>query len=138
MTRSDSATRVRSKRLAIGAFASSPIRSVSPIHRTCVLPCVPSLTGLLCLHHTDHPDYPKAHRKCTLVPYAISAKPGTVPFAVSGFNAPWASDQKWASGLGGIVAEGLDNAHAKKSDTVQMQAVTFDEKRARFEPNDYV
>ena len=74
-----------------------------------------------------HADYAKAKRSCSLVKYAISATRGTVPFAVSGFNAPWASDQKWAAGLGGIVAEGMDNAHAKKEDIVQMPTVTFDE-----------
>ena len=62
-----------------------------------------------------HPLYARARRRCTLVPYAVSAKRGAVPFRMNGKS------------LGGIVAPGLDNARARASDTRRIQAVTFAE-----------
>ena len=80
-----------------------------------------------------YPLYKLARRRCTLVPYAVSAKRGTVPFGVSRKHAkknnPLAAlgDERWAAMFGGIVAPGLDNANASTSETVQVGAVTFDE-----------
>ena len=62
-----------------------------------------------------YPLYKLARRRCTLVPYAVSAKRGTVPFVSRKHakkNNPLAAlgDERWAAMFGGIVAPGLDNA----------------------------
>lgn len=79
-----------------------------------------------------YPLYKLARRRCTLVPYAVSAKRGTVRFGVSRQhakkNSPLAAlGDVRAAVFGGIVAPGLDNANASTSETVQVGAVTFDE-----------